>query len=281
MKSFAALAPAMASSSLPDPYLNESTGILRNMVGARTPEALTRAEASLSLARLSALIENPPTPTADLNELRAIHRALFQDVYDWAGEVRTIDLRKRVPNANTFAPWQSIEQLGFNQSALLAEDDFLLARDRDRFAEGLARHYESFNYLHPFREGNGRVQRLFWDRISLEAGWSVDWSQVNGEIIGRLSREAGNTGEISDLVAMFRSISNRYLSPMTRVEQRSWLVDIALESHEEPDLSTSTDAINSAGVAMTVAAGRCGKLRANGRGVCMRRVGENGCPYHG
>jgi cell filamentation protein len=281
----------MASTSLPDPYLDESTGILRNLVGATTQAELSEAEASLSLARLSSLIENPPAPTADLRELRAIHQVLFQDVYDWAGKDRIIDLRKLVPDANVFAAWQDIDRLGSNQSVILAEDGLLSTPDIDQFSRGLAKHYEAFNYLHPFREGNGRAQRLFWDRISLAAGWSVDWSKVGGETIGRLSREAGNSGNIVDLVTMFKSITARYVSPMSRAEQRRWLVGIAFDSHDAvlpagPKLDSSP-ALNHPGIRTATMApiyassGRCGKPRTNGKGFCMRRVSENGCPYHG
>jgi len=64
----------------------------------------------------------------------------------------------------------------------------------DEFAIKLAEHYKAFNYIHPFRDGNGRVQRLFWDRVSRDAGWAVDWSQVDGETNGRLTREASRPG---------------------------------------------------------------------------------------
>ena len=50
------------------------------------------------------LLEYPPPATGDLDELRAIHRELFSDVYDWAGEVRTVDMRKNVEGAEFFLP---------------------------------------------------------------------------------------------------------------------------------------------------------------------------------
>ncbi len=68
-----------------DPYLDPETGILRNLAGARTKASLEDAEGSLSFARPVQLMDRPPQPTGDLAELRAIHRHLFQDLYDWAG----------------------------------------------------------------------------------------------------------------------------------------------------------------------------------------------------
>jgi cell filamentation protein len=87
-----------------DPYLDPETGILRNLIGARTKESLDDAEGSLSFTRLVQLMDRPPMPTGDLTELRAIHHHLFQDLYDWAGQLRTVDIRKNVEGAQFFLP---------------------------------------------------------------------------------------------------------------------------------------------------------------------------------
>ncbi|WP_058234777.1 hypothetical protein [Devriesea agamarum] len=75
----------MDSPDFVDPYLDPQTGLLRNKVGAQTNAALDDAEGDLSHARLIQLMDHPVKPTGGLGELRAIHRYLFQDVYDWAG----------------------------------------------------------------------------------------------------------------------------------------------------------------------------------------------------
>jgi hypothetical protein len=68
-----------------DPYLDPDTGLLRNLVGARTQDALDRAEGALVVSRAVQLHDHPVRATGDLDEFRAIHRQLFQDVYQWAG----------------------------------------------------------------------------------------------------------------------------------------------------------------------------------------------------
>ena len=67
---------------------------MRNKIGAETKVSLDDAEGDLSFARLMQLMDPPPKATGDLGELRAIHRHLFQDVYEWAGKVHTVDIRK-------------------------------------------------------------------------------------------------------------------------------------------------------------------------------------------
>ena len=78
-----------------DPYIDLRTGVLRNLVGAGTWDELRNAEGEFVAMRMSEFLgELPLEPTGTLDDLRCIHRWLFQDVYDWAGEVRTIEIRK-------------------------------------------------------------------------------------------------------------------------------------------------------------------------------------------
>ncbi|WP_411700749.1 Fic/DOC family protein [Conyzicola sp.] len=217
--------------SLPDPY--SENGVLRNLVGATTPQALRIAEGSLSLLRLSSLVESWPSPTGDLDEWKAIHQTLFQDVYDWAGTLRTMGIAKQVPNANKFADHRLIERNAWNQANSLREEGNLKGLGKHEFVRKLADQYDAFNYLHPFRDGNGRVQRLFWDRIAREAGWSVDWTLVGGETVGRLSREAGNSGDLSHLVEMFSAITSKAPAPMAPAERAAWLRRVAFGTHDD------------------------------------------------
>jgi cell filamentation protein len=94
-----------------DPYLDPETGILRNLIGARTKKSLDDAEGSLSFTRLVQLMDHPPEPTGDLAELRAVHRHLFQDLYDWAGQLRTVDIRKHIEGAEFFLPSGMFDQI--------------------------------------------------------------------------------------------------------------------------------------------------------------------------
>lgn len=62
--------------------------------------------------------------------------------------------------------------------------------DREQFIERLAHHYDQFNFIHPFREGNGRTQRVFWMRVAGRAGWLLDWRNVTGLMNDRACRVA-------------------------------------------------------------------------------------------
>ncbi|MDF2558679.1 MAG: cell filamentation protein [Microbacterium sp.] len=180
--------------------------MLRNRVGTATVETLADAEADLSFARALQLLDSPVAATNDLHELQAIHRHLFQDLYDWAGDLRTVDVRKNVPGADYFLPYGFIERASGICFAELAADEFLVDLPRDFFVERLAYHYEKINYIHPFREGNGRTQRIFWNRVALEAGWQLDWRPVHGEENHLAARIGSDEQDLGPLISMFDKI---------------------------------------------------------------------------
>ena len=196
----------MASTEFVDPYLIPGTNVLRNLVGARSANDLAVAEADLSFARAVELLDTPVPVTNDLRELCAIHRHLFQDVYEWAGEPRTVDVRKDVPGADFFLPWSYIENAAAICFDELADERFLVGLSRSEFVERLAFHFEKINYLHPFREGNGRTQRVFWNRLALAAGWQLDWRPVQGEENHTAARAGSDQLDLGPLVRMFEKV---------------------------------------------------------------------------
>lgn len=190
-----------------DPYLDPAAGILRNRLGIRTQQQLDIAEGDLALPAMLELIDSPPPPTGDLAELCAIHRELFVDVYEWAGEIRTVDLRKNVEGAKFFLPVSMIERSAGFAADELRDDNMLRGLDRDKFVMRLAHHYDQFNDVHPFREGNGRTGRVFWDRVSRDAGYRLDWREVSGQVNDRASRVASEARDLRPLQAMFNPIA--------------------------------------------------------------------------
>lgn len=189
-----------------DPYVDPTTGILRNLVGATNQEHLDRVEADVVEARTVDLPKQDIKPGGDLTELRSIHRYLFRDVYDWAGELRTVDIRKNIEGSEYFVPVSLIERAAGFVAGELAKDNYLRKMDRDTFIGRLAHHYDQLNYIHPFREGNGRTQRAFWDRVAKDAGWQLTWLSVTGEVNDHASRVASEAQDLRLLIEMFDEI---------------------------------------------------------------------------
>ena len=206
MSLWRALKLATALPEVVDPYLDPDTGLLRSLIGARTQAELNAAEGALVVARALQLRDHPVRSTGDLDEFRAIHKQLFQDVYPWAGEVRTVDLRKNLDGAEHFLSASAIDPGSMFAADELRQDNMLREMNRDQFIDRLAHHYDQWNYVHPFREGNGRTQRVFWDRLARGAGWQLDWRPVQGSVNDAACRDAAENRDFGPLRAMFDQV---------------------------------------------------------------------------
>lgn len=162
-----------------DPYLIPGTSVLANRVHLQSADDLALAEADLANARIIQLMDSASGSlpnSRDFQEISAIHFHLFQDMYEWAGKLRTIDMRRG--DGDFFAPCAGLKANLDYLAIHLREKNFLNISDRTTFIRELASFYDLLNWIHPFREGNGRTQRLFWSRVSADAGWILDWRPI-------------------------------------------------------------------------------------------------------
>lgn len=157
-----------------------STAVLINKLDIRDGQELAQVEADITKLRISQWELNPLADTFDFNHYKAIHAHLFSDLYDWAGQIRAVDLSKK---GTRFCPAAEIE----NQAELiftrLHQLNFLKGMEIGIFVEELADFYCSTNELHPFREGNGRTQRLFLSQLVRNAGYTLDFSDMDGDLL--------------------------------------------------------------------------------------------------
>ncbi len=159
-----------------DSYVYPGTEVLRNKADLRDQAALDAFEADVSAVRMLELSTSPLQGTFDLKHLCAIHGYMFQDVYDWAGELRTVDISR---GASRFANFGLIESYLGAQLQGLTTENFLWGMEPDRFVARLAFYMSEINAAHPFREGNGRAQRLFCAQLAEQAGYFIDFETVD------------------------------------------------------------------------------------------------------
>jgi cell filamentation protein len=140
-----------------DPACYPGTTVLRNLLDIRDPDQLQQAEAEFAAAAADA-IEIGVGPF-DLDYLRQLHRSLFGEVYPWAGQLRQVDISK---GNTSFCTWTRIAPEAKRLLAALADG---LARfpSAPSLVILVAEAYGEFNLIHPFREGNGRTQRMFFE----------------------------------------------------------------------------------------------------------------------
>lgn len=158
-----------------DPYTDPLTGVLLNKLGLSTAAELEVAEREITHAALIGLWESPVHPSYDLSHLRAIHRRIFGDIYDWAGEIRTVAIAK----GSLFCLPPYIETSSADIFGALRGEDCLGGLDREAFVARLAHYLGEVNAVHPFREGNGRTQRAFFEQLARDAGFSLAWQHLD------------------------------------------------------------------------------------------------------
>lgn len=158
-----------------DPYFDAAHGVLRNRLGIVDRGELEQVEAELTALRLVELQEQPIPGGYDLAHLQAFHRFIFGDVYDWAGELRSVVIGK----GEVFCLPQFIGPFADDVFGRLARDGFLRGLGRTPFVDGLTELFADVNALHPFREGNGRTQRAFLAQLAADAGWRMRWEPMN------------------------------------------------------------------------------------------------------
>ena len=145
--------------------------ILQNKLGLTNEAELARAEEKLSKTRALELYDTgllDPFEVGTFKGLAAIHKYLFGDVYEFAGQIRTVNIAK---GNFRFAPLMYLE-------VALANIDKMPQSTFDEIIEK----YVEMNIAHPFREGNGRSTRIWLDHIlKNEIGKVVDWSKVDKE----------------------------------------------------------------------------------------------------
>ena len=182
-----------------DEYLDPASGVLRNRFGIVDAAILEMTEADLVAARSRELVRNPLKGQFDLRHLQAIHHYLFGDLYEWAGELRTVDISK---NDNMFAHHAHIVSAAELIFERLAAEQYLAGLDADAFSSRVAYFLGEINALHPFREGNGRAQREFISHLAQANGYYIAWEKVLPSELLQASIESfrGNTSKLSAII---------------------------------------------------------------------------------
>ena len=155
-----------------DSYCYEGTTVLKNIPDIRNQPALDAFEAAMTAQR-----SDEPLLQGDLDvaQYYSIHHHLFQDVYEWAGEIRTVRISK---GGSAFCYPEYIEQ----EIQTLFDDlkirTYLQGLSADEFAMRAAHFLSTLNAIHPFREGNGRAQTSFLLLLADQAGHPLNLDKL-------------------------------------------------------------------------------------------------------
>lgn len=186
-----------------DPYLIPGSTCLINLLNLTDTQALNDAEERFVNIRMAELTTSPIEPAFDLLHLRQIHERLFGDVYPFAGEIRKVEFSK---GRELFLPFRLIEDEAMQCFAWIHAQRLLKGWDAASFGSEAGHFLGWINKIHPFREGNGRTQRLLIDQLALVNGYAIEWSAMSKASMVEACREArlaaGNDQRLRRLIAL-------------------------------------------------------------------------------
>lgn len=194
-----------------DPYLDPRCGVLRNGFGINDQSALDIREADVVSVRSVLLQLNPIKGNFDSDHLRRIHEHLFRDVYDWAGQFRTIPLAKadyiHGGRITRFTSPELIEAELERVFRTLTQENFFAGLQRKEFSRRVAWLLSEINRVHPFREGNGRAQRQFVRQLCGSIGFKLHFEVVSRERLVEASILSAN-GDLTTMERLADEISD-------------------------------------------------------------------------
>lgn len=158
-----------------DKYCYPDSDVLVNRLDIRDADALDEAEAEFTAERYRTYEPSQlPLSEFTFGHLKHLHYHLFQDLYEWAGQTRDVDISK---GDTRFCTWTRIEPEAnklFGAIPKLAD-----CQKHDELIEKVADLFCELNLLHPFREGNGRVLRFFFEEMLYTIGYDVTWPKIS------------------------------------------------------------------------------------------------------
>lgn len=181
----------------------ENSAVLINKFDIRDEKQLDAMEQSVTSMLIAKASIEIPFENVDFDFYKNLHRYVFSDIYDWAGIVRKVDMSKK---GTHFCPADRIEERGGKIFKRLKENEYLKVFRDDEFIIEFTDLYCDLNILHPFREGNGRIQRLFLSMLVNYLGKSLDFSETDKDelMIATIKSVSGD-------IFMLRDIFKKYI----------------------------------------------------------------------
>ena len=184
-------------------YCYKDTDVLINKLNITNDKDLFDAERELVSLRTYELNETPLKGNFDFQYLKNIHKYLFQDVYRWAGDIRSCNIAKQ----DLFCLKEFIESFGNEIFNKLKKEKYYMDYDNETTLDKLVELFADINALHPFREGNGRSQRVFIESLAKINGIYLDLTNVSKDDMIIASHDSIN-GNYKKLKDMFKNNSN-------------------------------------------------------------------------
>lgn len=181
-------------------YCYKDTNVLKNRFGLRDAKKLRELEADISAIRQNDLLTNPIQGRFTANHLCHIHQYLLGDIYPFAGHFRKEDIMK---GSTRFLSHRDIKSKLTKLLLELAKGHHLQGLTQDMLIDRSAYYFAELNYIHPFREGNGRSTREFMRQLYALNGYTVDWAAVStDELLEAMEASVYDTAQLKAVLRL-------------------------------------------------------------------------------
>lgn len=176
----------------------ENSSVLINKFDIRDQKLLDQIEQSVTSALIAKAFVEIPFTDVDFNFYKCLHKYIFSDIYDWAGKIRTVNMSKK---GTDFCNFKEIEENGTRIFNRLKNSNYLKVLQEENFIDEFTDIFCELNYLHPFREGNGRVQRLFLSMLLKDLNKKIDFSKIDKDLfmIATIKSVSGDVFMLKDI----------------------------------------------------------------------------------
>ena len=158
----------------------ENSTVLINKFDIRDEAQLDAVERSITSGLIAKTMIEMPFENVDFKFYKNLHNYVFSDIYEWAGSVRSIDMSKKGTN---FCSATKINERAERIFLNLQITDYLKMVPAEEFINEFTDLYCDLNYLHPFREGNGRIQRLFLNMLLRYNNKTINFANIDKDLL--------------------------------------------------------------------------------------------------
>ena len=158
----------------------ENSNVLINKFGIRDEKELEMMERNLTGYLMAQATIEIPFEDVNFEFYKNLHKYVFGEIYDWAGTIRNVDMSK---SGTKFCPANEIEKRGKIIFDRLETQNYLKGFKGEEFINEFVDLYCELNYLHPFREGNGRIQRQFLLMLLNNMGKHIDFKDIDRDLL--------------------------------------------------------------------------------------------------
>jgi cell filamentation protein len=183
-----------------DSYVYPDSGVLKNIPNIRDAVALQTFEQRATALRYDEAMSAIKDMQISLAAWQLLHRILFQDVYVWAGDIRTVQLAK---GKTVFAMPEHILRQAHEIFGAFEKE--IPSSRTDVLVDRLAYYFAELNVLHPFREGNGRTQKMLFDEMTRRFGYEINWANISTEEFLDAVVAAYDSQDYSKIQKLFRN----------------------------------------------------------------------------